>query len=203
MTARRVGIFGGTFDPIHVGHLAAAEDAAWRLTLEQVLFVPNNVPPHKLGREVSPTSHRVAMVEAAVADNPLFAVSRVEIERGGISYSLDTLRVLRTRFGPSAHLLFLTGVDALPELHTWHCPEDLLEEFEVVFLCRPDARSLDWKAIEARFAGLRDRVRIVGIPELEVSGTDIRERVREGRPIRYYVTPPVQEYIARHGLYRG
>jgi nicotinate-nucleotide adenylyltransferase len=202
VTTRHVGVFGGTFDPIHVGHLAAAEDAAWGLGLELVLFVPNRVPPHKLDRPVTAAHHRLAMVEAAVADNPLFAVSRVEMERSGTSYSLVTLRELDDKLGPNARLLFLAGVDALPDLHAWHHPEELLSEFEVVFLCRPDTPELDWPALERRFPGLRDRIRIMDIPELEVSGSDIRQRVRDARPIRYYVTPPVQRYIAEHGLYR-
>jgi nicotinate-nucleotide adenylyltransferase len=200
---QRVGVFGGTFDPIHVGHLAAAEDAAWRLSLELVLFVPNNVPPHKADGAVSSSRHRFAMVEAAIRDDPLFRASRVELDRPGPSYTLDTMRQLRERCGPDTRLVFLAGMDALPDLHTWHQPDVLLSEFEIVFLCRPDSRALDWQEIEGHFPGLRRRVRIADIPELEVSGSDIRQRVREGKPIRYYVTPPVQEYIQEHRLYQS
>ena len=203
MTERRIGVMGGTFDPIHVGHLAAAEDATWKLGLERVLFVPNNIPPHKLGRPISSTPDRLAMVEEAVRDNPRFTVSRAEVDRPGPSYTLDTLRRLQQQLGPQTHLVFLAGRDALQDLHAWHHPDTLLREFDMVFLCRPDSVPLDWSAIDQRFPGLRDRVELVDIPELEVSSSDIRARVREGRPIRYYVTPPVQRYIEEHGLYRS
>lgn len=200
---RRIGVFGGTFDPIHVGHLAAAEDAAWRLNLDEVLFVPNNVPPHKRDRQVSKAKDRLAMVRQATSGNPLFRVSEIEIARTGPSYTIDTLRELARYFGESASMLFLTGQDALSDLHSWHQPDQLLQEFEVIFLCRPEGRELDWNPIEARFPGLRSRVDLVRIPQLEISGSDIRARVREGRPIRYYVTEPVENYILSQGLYRS
>ncbi|GAC1474283.1 MAG: nicotinate-nucleotide adenylyltransferase [Chloroflexota bacterium] len=198
----RIGIFGGTFDPIHVGHLAAAHDATWRLSLDRVLFVPNNIPPHKQDQRLSEPADRVAMVQAATADNPLFAVSRLEVERSGPSYTLDTMRQLSREFGASVQLVFLAGLDALLDLHTWREPEALLAEFGLVFLRRPGGRPFDWGPIEDRFPRIRDRVKVVPIPQLEISGSDIRERVRTGRPIRYYVTPPVEEYIVQRRLYR-
>lgn len=202
MTRSRIGVLGGTFDPIHVGHLAAAEDAAWQLSLDLVLFVPNNVPPHKQDRAVSATAHRVAMVEAAVRDNLLFAVSRIEVDRDGPSYTLDTMRQLRSQLGDAVGIIFLAGRDALTDLHTWNQPDQLLEEFELAFLCRPGADPVEWEWIEARFPDLRARVQILDVPELEISSSDIRTRVRQSRPIRYYVTAPVHEYIEAHSLYR-
>lgn len=199
---RRIGIFGGTFDPIHVGHLAAVEDAAERLDLERVLFVPNHVPPHKQRQTVSDAEDRVAMVELAIADNTRFEISLIELARPGPSYTLDTLRELRKQFGPDAQLYFLAGCDALGALHTWHEPDALLHEFHVVFMDRPTAEIIDWTAVERRFPGIRDEVTVVDVAELEVSGEDIRRRVRGGRPIRYYVAPPVRRYIEENELYR-
>lgn len=199
---RRVGIFGGTFDPIHVGHLAAVEDAAARLQLEGVLFVPNNIPPHKRRQVVSDAEDRLAMVELAVADNPRFEVSLTELERPGPSYTLDTLRVLREHFAGDVDLYFLVGCDALGTLHTWHEPAALLREFHVVFMDRPTGEAIDWEAAGRRFPGIRDQVTVVDVAELEISGADIRRRVREGRPIRYYVVPPVRRYIEQRNLYR-
>lgn len=198
---QRIGVFGGTFDPIHVGHLAAVEDAASRLGLKRVLFVPNHVPPHKRHQVVSEPEDRVAMVELAIADNPCFEVSLIELERPGPSYTLDTLRELRARLGP-AELYFLVGCDALSALHTWHEPAALLREFQVVFMDRPIGEVIDWVAAERHFPGIREQVTVVDVAELEISGADIRRRVREGRPIRYYVLPAVRRYIERHQLYR-
>lgn len=199
---RRIGIFGGTFDPIHVGHLAAVEDAAARLDLERVLFVPNHVPPHKRPQVVSDPQDRVAMVELAIADNSRFEISLIELARPGPSYTLDTLRELREQFGPDAALYFLVGCDALGALHTWHEPDALLREFHVVFMDRPTGEVIDWTAAEHRFPGIRDQVTVVDVAELEISGEDIRRRVRVGLPIRYYVLPPVRRYIEQHELYR-
>lgn len=197
----RIGIFGGTFDPPHLGHLAAVEDAAARLGLAQVLFVPNHVPPHKQHQAVSAPEDRVAMVELAIADNPRFAMSLVELERPGPSYTLDTLREFQRRFGSQAELYFLVGCDALAALHTWHEPAAILHEFHVVFMDRPIGEAIDWPAVETRFPGIRRQVLVVDVAELEISGADIRRRVREGRPVRYYVPPPVRRYIDQHGLY--
>lgn len=197
----RLGILGGTFDPIHVGHLAAAEDAAAHLSLDGVLFVPNRQPPHKEGRTVSPVADRVAMVELAVADNPRFHVSPIELQRPGPSYTLDTLRALRAELGPDTEFHFMVGCDAISQLHTWHEPDALLEEFGLVVMERPTGTAVDWSQVETRFPGIRSQVKVVDVAELEISGNDIRRRVREGRPIRYYVLPAVARYIQEHGLY--
>lgn len=200
MSRPRVGVFGGTFDPIHIGHLAAADDAAAQLRLERVLFVPNHVPPHKRDRRVSAPADRVAMVELAIADNPRFELSLVEIERDGPSYTLDTMRVLREQL-PDTELLFLAGCDALNDLHTWHEPATLLAEFDLAFLARPDPPSVTWETVHEQFPGIEERIAIVSIPALEISGHAIRRRVRDGRPIRYYVPVDVERYIRVHRLY--
>lgn len=198
----RLGVFGGTFDPIHVGHLAATEDAAWNLRLDRVLFVPNRQPPHKQSGQVSRVEDRVAMLELAVADNPRFEVSYLELDRPGPSYTLDTLRELRRRL-PDEEISFMVGCDAISQLHTWHEPDLLLDEFGLVVLERPTGAAVDWDRAEQRFPRIRTQVRVIDVAELEISGNDIRRRVVEGRPIRYYVVPAVERYIVEHGLYRG
>jgi nicotinate-nucleotide adenylyltransferase len=201
MSRERVGVFGGTFDPIHIGHLAAVEDAASLLGLARVLFVPNRVPPHKLGKTISSSAHRVAMVELSIADNAKFEMSLVELEREGPSYTLHTLRQLRDEW-PECELLFLAGCDALGALHTWYQPEALLDEFALVIMDRATGSPVDWPSVERRFPHIRERVTVLPVPQLAISADDIRRRVREGRPIKYYVVPLVERYIRSHGLYR-
>lgn len=200
MSQATVGVFGGTFDPIHIGHLAAVEDAAASLGLDRVLFVPNRIPPHKQNIDVSPAEHRIAMVELSIADNFRFEMSLIEFERDGPSYTLDTLRALREEV-PEDDMVFLAGCDALDALHTWHEPETLLGEFSVVIMDRPTQSPLNWTAVEAHFPHIREHVRVVSIPQLQISGDDIRRRVREGRPIKYYVVPEVERYVRAHHLY--
>jgi nicotinate-nucleotide adenylyltransferase len=199
----RIGVFGGTFDPIHIGHLAAVQDAADALHFDRVLFVPNSHPPHKSQSPVSPAGDRVAMVQLSLADNPEFELSMVEFERDGPSYTLDTLQILRERVSPDTELYFLTGCDALAHLHTWHRPHELLEEFHVVIMDRPTGSEVPWSTVEERFPDIRRQVQVVHVAQLEISGEDLRRRVRTGRSIRYYVVPAVERYIRDHGLYRG
>ncbi|MGH2441954.1 MAG: nicotinate-nucleotide adenylyltransferase [Chloroflexota bacterium] len=200
MPGSRIGVLGGTFDPIHLGHLAAAQDAAAALELARVLFVPNRIPPHKRGQNVAPAADRVAMVELCMDGNEEFELSRVEVERNGPSFTLDTMRVLRSR-NPGAGLVFLTGSDSLAVLHTWHEPDQLVREFALAILSRRLDAPLDWPEIERRFPGLRGRTPIIDIPQLEISSEMLRQRVREGKPIRYYVPQAVEEYICMHELY--
>jgi len=198
---RVVGVLGGTFDPIHLGHLAAAEDARVQLDLDEILFVPNNVPPHKQNQAVTPSQHRVRMVELAIADNSNFRLCTIELQRPGPSFTLDTLRLLRREYGGDARLVFLTGCDSLHGLHTWHQPDVLLDEFGIVLLDRPTDGEIDWVQLESRFPKIRRQTRIVPIPLLDISSHDLRQRARKGLPIRYYVTPPVEKYILETGLY--
>lgn len=199
---RRIGVFGGTFDPVHIGHLAAAEDAAFLLGLEQILFIPNRIPPHKQQQAVTAVVDRVAMLRVAIEDDPLFQISTIELERQGPSFTLDTLRELKHRLDPNVDLSFLTGCDSLMQLHTWHEPDRLLEEFSVVILDRPTEHSVDWPAVEVHFPHIRTQVTVVHVIQLEISSSDIRQRVATGRPIRYYVPPAVEQYIRRKALYR-
>jgi nicotinate-nucleotide adenylyltransferase len=202
---RRLGVFGGTFDPIHYGHLAIAEEAREALGLERVLFVPAGAPPHKQDRPTSPALHRAAMVEVAIADNPAFALSRIELERPGPSYTVDTVRELRERLtaeGEEAELWFVLSVEALRELPTWHEPRRLvgLCRFAVaprLGVARPPRRWL----VEA--LGTAEPFVFLDGPHVGISASEIRARVQAGRSIRYLVPPPVAAYVAAHGLYAG
>lgn len=200
--SERIAVFGGTFDPIHIGHLAAVQDAVDALGIDRVLFVPNSQPPHKATLSVSPAEDRAQMVRLSLADNEQFVLSLVEFERNGPSYMMDTMRVLRERLGAGTELLFLTGCDALPQLHSWYHPDELLAEFRVVAMDRPTRSEVPWTEIEQRFPRIREQVNIVHVAQLDISGEDLRRRVRTGRSIRYLVVPAVERYIRDRGLYR-
>lgn len=197
----RLGILGGTFDPIHIGHLILAEEARYELHLDQVLLAPAADPPHKRQQDKSPAGHRVKMVELAIADNPHLALSRVDLDRPGPHYTLDMVRLLRAQHGPDVELFFLMGLDSLADLPTWHRPLDLMQQCHLVAFSRPDA-NFDWDELEAALPGVRSQVMLLPMPELGISSTDLRERARQGRPLRYQVLPAVERYIHDHQLYR-
>ncbi len=190
---RRIGVFGGTFDPPHVGHLALAEWARDELRLDRVLFVPAARPPHKRHRRISAAADRVAMTRRAVRGNAGFGVSTIEVRRRGPSYTVDTLRALSRRH-PGAALFLLVGEDSLREFHTWHAPEEILRIAKLVVAGRPGARAR---------RGLVPRARIVrlGNPVLDVSSSTLRRRARSGRSVRYFVPDAVARYITAHRLY--
>ncbi|MCS6845784.1 MAG: nicotinate-nucleotide adenylyltransferase [Caldilineales bacterium] len=197
----RLGVLGGTFDPIHLGHLILAEEARDRLRLDRVLLAPAADPPHKDGRRVSPAEHRVRMVALAVADNPHLVLSRVDVDRPGPHFTLDMVRLLLAEHGPDTELFFLMGQDSLVDLPTWHRPRELMALCRLVAFSRPDV-PLDWEALEAALPGVREQVILLPMPLLQISGTDLRQRVREGRTIRYQVPAAVEAYILAQGLYR-
>ncbi len=194
-----VGILGGTFDPIHHGHLAIAEDAREALGLERVLFVPAAVPPHKLGQAVSAPDHRLAMVRLAVAGNPAFAVSDIEVRRGGASYTVETLEALRAD-GLAEPWLLLSS-EALALLPTWREPHRILELARLAVVPRAGSDPLGPAWVEAAFPGAADRVRFLPGPDLPISGSVVRRRARAGRSIRYLVPDAVAAYIAARRLY--
>jgi nicotinate-nucleotide adenylyltransferase len=212
-----IGIFGGTFDPIHVAHLRAAEEARETLDLDEVRFVPAADPPHKDGEHVTPAPHRLAMLTLALADAPGLRPWGIELERPGPSYSVDTMRTLRATLGEAARLVFLIGRDAFDELHTWKDVETLLGLCDFAVMTRPPhleplaaaripvatRRTLCY---DPAIAGFRHESghRVVPLPitSLDVSASDIRTRVARGRSIRFLVPAAVQAYIERHGLYR-
>jgi nicotinate-nucleotide adenylyltransferase len=196
-----VGVMGGTFDPIHLGHLVAAEEARLRFGLERVVFMPAGEPPHKRDYEVTPAEHRYAMVALAVAGNPHFEASRLEIERPGPSYTVDTMRFFREQLGPRAGLYFITGADAMLEVLTWHQPEEIARLCEFIAVARPGYDT-------ARLAGalrpeMWQRVRVLDIPGVAVSSSDLRARAARDEALRYLTPPAVAHYIAVHHLYAG
>jgi len=195
----RIGIMGGTFDPVHYGHLIAAEEVRQIFSLDKVIFVPAKIPPHKMGKKISDPEDRYMMVLLATLDNPFFEVSRVEIEKEGVSYSVDTLRLLRKSFGEDVEFFFITGVDMVLTLREWKEPEELLK------LCRFIAVTRAGYNLEVLKEKLPkdflDRIDIVKIPSPPISSTEIRRRVKRGESIRYIVPPLVEEYIRKRGLY--
>jgi nicotinate-nucleotide adenylyltransferase len=194
-----IGVLGGTFDPIHIGHLVVAEEARIKFELREVLFVPAGQPWLKLGRNITLAVHRVEMVRRAIADNLHFKLCTLEIERPGPSYTVDTLTMLRKQLGSEASLFFILGRDTLAELPLWKEPEKLIQ------LCRlvvaPRLGSKDLKHLETAIPGLLDKVIQLDMPVIGISSSRIRQRIAQGLSIRYLVPPEVEEYIKRKELY--
>jgi len=197
----RVGVLGGTFDPIHYGHLVIAEDARLYLHLDQVLFVPAYRPPHKPKGSYSPFEDRVRMTELATASNPYFAVSLIETRRRGPSYTVDTLKALQAELGADAELFFIIGMDSLANILTWHKPAELLRLCRIVVAERAGYQ-VDIAMLERHLPGLSASLDCIDTPELSISSTDLQRRVRSGLAIRYQVPPVIEEYIQQRGLYR-
>ena len=196
----KIGIFGGTFDPVHMGHLIIAEDARAALDLDRVLFIPAGQPWFKSYRRITAARHRLAMVRLAVADNPLFDVSDIEILRTGPSYTVDTLAELRRQYAPDDELIVILGIDALREIDRWHMPRRLFELARVVGMARPGA-SLDPSVLNAAIPGASARLRLLDGALIDISGTDVRRRAASGRSIRYRVPAAIEAYIREHALY--
>jgi nicotinate-nucleotide adenylyltransferase len=196
----RIGILGGTFDPPHIGHLVIAEEARKKLALAKVYFVPARQPPHKLGEPVSPLKDRVAMLRLALDDSPSFVLSLVEANRPGPSYTVDTLRQLRTEFPPAAEFFLIMGMDSLANLPTWHKPGELIQMCRLAVLRRP-GYSAEMDELERKIPGIKSKVLFIPAPELEISSSDLQSRVRGGLPIQSVVPAGVTEYIAQHHLY--
>lgn len=195
----RLGVLGGTFDPPHYGHLALAETARVQLGLARVLFVPAGDPPHKPGYPLSPAVHRAAMVKAAIADNPAFVLSRVDLDRPGPHYTVDMLALLNGMFA-GAEFYFLMGSDSLAQFPTWRDPAGIIRQAILAVMERP-GWTADLDALEWEVPGVRERVVWLDAPRLDLSATDLRRRVREGLPVRYLVPPAVEAYIREHTLY--
>jgi nicotinate-nucleotide adenylyltransferase len=191
----RIGIMGGTFDPIHHGHLIAAEETRHAFDLDRALFVPTGDPWQKSDAAVSPANDRHEMVRLAIEDNDAFDTSRVDIDRGGPTFTVDTLNALARQY-PAAELFFITGADAILEILTWKDPQDVLGLATFVAVTRPGHDLAGLHSL-----GVQNRVVVLEIPALAISSTDIRTRVAEGRPIRYLVPSQVARYIGDRGLY--
>jgi nicotinate-nucleotide adenylyltransferase len=194
----RLGLLGGTFDPPHYGHLVAAQEVAWRLGLDRVLFLPARQNPLKLGAPSSSAEDRCEMVRLAIAENPLLELSRLDLDRPPPSYTVDLLKLLHT---PDNELFFVGGADILPELPRWRAPEEILRLARLVVVNRPGAPPPDVGALEAIQPGAR--VDVVPVPGVDIASRDIRARVQAGQPIRYLTPPAVERYIYEHGLYLG
>ena len=196
-----IGIMGGAFDPIHVGHLAAAEEARVALGLREVLFVPSGTPCFEGKEKVLAVEHRLAMVRLAIASNSNFKLSTVEIERAGKSYSVDTLEELHRRYGDSRRWFFILGVDALLTLPQWKEPGRLIQLCHLVVANRPEFRVQDVKLLEESVPGISQRITFLKTPEVDVSSTDIRHLAAKGQSIKDLVPPAVEKYILEHELY--
>ena len=193
--AQRLGVMGGTFDPIHHGHLVAASEVAQVFTLDEVVFVPTGQPWQKDDRKVSPSEDRYLMTVIATASNPRFSVSRIDIDRGGPTYTIDTLRDLRAERGDEAELFFITGADALAQIMSWQDVNELFALAHFVGVTRPGHRLTGGGLPE-------DKVSLVEVPALAISSTDCRQRVANGEPIWYLVPDGIVQYIAKRRLYR-
>jgi nicotinate-nucleotide adenylyltransferase len=202
-----IGILGGTFNPIHTGHLILANEARTKLGLQEVLFVPAGEPWLKEDRDITTAVHRVEMVRRAIADNHYFRLCTLEVERPGPSYTVDTLTVLQEQWGGEASLFFILGRDTLDELPLWKEPKKLVQLCRLVVVPRPvlnkveGSGSKDLKHLEKAIPGLLDNVIQLDTPVIGISSTEIRQRLAQGLPIRYLVPAEVEKYIREHGIY--
>jgi nicotinate-nucleotide adenylyltransferase len=194
----RIALFGGTFDPVHYGHLRLAEEAREAANLERVLFVPANASPFRLQEPLSAPQHRLQMLRLATVDNPAFEVSELEIQRGGVSYTIDTVNAIRAQY-PDATLFLIMGADALQGFMQWRSPDAIVQECSLLVGVRP---THELQAILERLPEtIRQRAQPVAMPLLDISAHTIRRRVRAGRSIRYLTPPDVIKYIQQHRLY--
>ena len=199
----RVGVFGGTFDPIHTGHLRVARHLRAALELDRMLLVPAGQPWFKAGRPVSAVADRVEMVRLAIGRRKDLELSTIEAERPGPSYAVDTMEALAGQSPAGPELYFLLGGDALADIARWHDPQRLIRLCRLVAFSRPGIRRPDMKVLEAAVPGISGRVSFVEAPQVDIRATDIRRRVAEGRSIRGLVPRGVERYILERGLYRG
>ena len=201
MFRERLGVFGGTFDPPHIGHLILAAEACQQLKLDRLLWVLTPVSPFKDASDITPLEHRLSMLQLALADNPDFELSRLELDLPGPYYTVDTIRRLADEH-PSAEIILVIGGDSLRDLPRWHRPADLVAACHEIGVMRRPGDSVDLSALERQVPGTQAKVRFVDAPLLEISSRDIRRRIRENLPFRYYLSPSVYEYILQNRLYR-
>ena len=196
---KRIGILGGTFNPVHLGHLMIAEMASEAFGLNRVIFVPAKEPPHK-ETDVIDAKYRLEMVRAAVLDNPNFVVADVEMQREGKSYTIDTLRYFHDVYGPTTEFFFIAGTDTIQNLPTWKYIEELLDMCEFIGAIRPGATDDIGESIEW-FGQRGSRIHILEVPEMKLSATDLRHRLRHGLSTRYMLPRSVYQYIKEHKIY--
>lgn len=196
----RVGLFGGTFDPPHVGHLILASEARSQLELNRVLWTVTPDPPHKQDQSITPLEHRLAMVKLAIEDNPFFELSEIELKRPGPHYTVDTIKLLADQ-NPGAEIVPIIGGDSLHDLPTWHQPLELLYRAHWVGVMRRPGEETNLEALEHELPGITSKVHYVDAPLLEIASSEIRERAATGKPFRYYLPLRVYKYINEHHLY--
>jgi nicotinate-nucleotide adenylyltransferase len=197
-----LGLFGGTFDPPHIGHLILASEAHAQLGLDRLLWVLTPDPPHKQDQTITPFFHRRAMLELAIADNPWFELSAVDMDRPGPQFALDTVRIISQQ-NPAAGMVYLMGGDSLHDLPNWHRPVELAAALQLIGVMRRPGDSIDLPALEKIIPGVGAKVRFIQAPLLDIAAHEIRERVSTHHPFRYYLTPTVYDYILKHDLYSG
>ena len=197
----KLGIFGGTFDPIHNGHLVIAEHVRVAMGLERVLFIPAGHPWFKANRPVTEARHRLEMVELAVAPNPKFQVSDIEVRREGPTYTIDTLTELRETMGEAVEFFVILGTDALNELHRWRAPGEVLDMATIVGVARPEADAVDREALESIRSGASEEIVLVDGPRVDISAVSVRQRMVDGLRVDGLIPQIVHSYIERHGLY--
>ena len=198
----KVGVLGGTFDPVHRGHLEIAEQVRVELSLAEVLFVPAGQPQLKESNYISPAEHRLRMLRLAIMGQPHFRLSTVEIDRVGPSYTVDTITQLQRQFEAGDELFFILGWDSLAQIHQWREPERLIMMCHLVAVPRPGYSLPDLISLESHIPGVSQRVVMMDRPEVDISATAIRDRVARGLPLGPLVPEPVAEYIRQHQLYR-
>jgi len=198
----KLGVLGGTFDPIHNGHLAVADEVRKRLELDEILFVPAGQPWLKAGKPLTEAEHRMEMVRLAIADRPYYKLSTMEIDREGPSYTVDTMSELKNQRADEDELFFILGWDSLAELPEWREPERIIRLCQLVAVPRPGYPRPDLKVLESSIPGLNERVTVLDKPTVDISASDIRERVAKGLSISGLVPDAVARYIRENGLYR-
>lgn len=196
-----VGILGGTFDPVHNGHLIIAEVARERLNFSEVLFIPAGQPWLKVEQSITPARHRLQMLRLALDDRPYFRISEMEIERSGPTYTVDTINALKERLNTEDELFFILGQDTLMQLPQWHEAQNLIRLCYLVAAPRPGVKQPDLKALETALPGITQRVMLMKEPLVAISATDIRERAARGLSVRHLVPEAVNQYIKEHRLY--
>lgn len=201
MSNQRIGVYGGTFDPPHLGHLALAVEAFDNLNLDRLLWVVTAHPPHKTQQVISSAEARVQMVQVAIRDYPGFEISRIDLDRPAPHYAADTIRLLQKQF-PAADLIYLIGGDSLRDLPTWRRPLDLIQQVAGFGVMRRLGDAIDLTALEQSLPGLSAKVQFISAPRLEISSRDIRQRIAQGRPYRVYLPCGVADLIEQHGWYR-
>lgn len=196
----RVGIFGGTFDPIHLGHLILAEEARIQLQLDRVYLIPAGDPPHKQEQQVTPVAHRVRMVELATAESLYLWASRIDADRPGPHYSVDTVRLMREEVGEDVELFFLMGLDSLVNLPTWHNPQWLVDNSMLAVLPRPGIE-IEWPMLEQALPGIGDRVIMLTMPAIEIASRTLRARLQRDVSVQFQIPQIIKMYIDKHQLY--